>query len=75
MQWMVVIEFSQAYYCLENAFFKITFKRYPLFSGILMTKHYRKHNKINARYKPDLQHLHGKQRFKKGEGVIKKYEI
>lgn len=53
MQWMAVIEFSHAYYCLENAFSRITFKRYRLFSGILMTNT-RKHNKINACYKPDF---------------------
>lgn len=70
MQWMAVIEFSHAYYCLENAFSRITFKRYRLFSGILMTNT-RKHNKINASVtNPILQHLNGKQGFEKG-GLIK----
>lgn len=51
--WQLLNFHKHIIYCLENAFSKITFKRYRLFSGILMINT-RKHNKINACNKPDF---------------------
>lgn len=51
--WQLLNFHKHIIYCLENAFSKITFKSYRLFSGILMINT-RKHNKINACNKPDF---------------------
>lgn len=65
--WQLLNFHKHIIYCLENAFSKITFKRYRLFSGILMINT-RKHNKINACNKPDFT----TKDLKKGEGSNKK---